>query len=96
MPIAHSGSFTTCFPARDAFATTKGCRRSVLATRFCASPEKRINSLATGPGDLVVFVVADNPIGEAHYYPDSKKWSVPIPERRMMRSDARAYFDGEE
>lgn len=46
--------------------------------------------------DLVLYVVADNPVGEAHYYPDSGKWGVPIPERRMLRSDALDYFDGEE
>lgn len=49
-----------------------------------------------GTQDLVLYVVADNPIGEAYYYPDSKKWSVPIPERRMVRSDALDYYEGEE
>jgi hypothetical protein len=33
-------------------------------------------------GDLLLYVVADNPIGEHHSYPDSKKWGVGIPERR--------------
>ncbi len=49
-----------------------------------------------GAQDLVVYVIADNPTGEAHYYPDSGKWSVPIPQRRMLRSDNLDYFDGEE
>ena len=49
-----------------------------------------------GTEDLVLYVVADNPIGEACYYPDSKKWSVPIPERRLLRSDSLDYYDGEE
>src|SRR5262245_66313808 len=26
--------------------------------------------------DLVLYIVADNPIGESVYYPDSKKWLV--------------------
>src|SRR6266478_3255034 len=34
--------------------------------------------------DLVVYVVADNPIGESCYYPDSKKWVVRSPERRLI------------
>jgi uncharacterized cupin superfamily protein len=46
--------------------------------------------------DLVLYVVADNPIGESYHYPDSNKWSVPIPERRLIRSDALDYYDGEE
>ncbi|MBV8279477.1 MAG: cupin domain-containing protein [Verrucomicrobia bacterium] len=46
--------------------------------------------------DLIVYVVADNPIGESTYYPDSRKWSVRSPERRLIRSDPLDYFDGEE
>jgi len=49
-----------------------------------------------GSEDLVLFVVADNPIGESCYYPDSKKWLVRSPERRLLRGDALDYFDGEE
>ena len=49
-----------------------------------------------GDEDLVMYVVADNPVGEACYYPDSGKWSVPIPERRLVRSESLDYFDGEE
>lgn len=49
-----------------------------------------------GAEDLILYVVADNPVGESCYYPDSNKWSVPIPERRVLRSDALDYFDGEE
>jgi uncharacterized cupin superfamily protein len=52
----------------------------------------------TNPGseDLILYVVADNPIGEHYYYPDSQKWSVAIPERKLLRSDALDYYDGEE
>jgi uncharacterized cupin superfamily protein len=46
--------------------------------------------------DLVLFVVADNPIGESGYYPDSKKWLVRSPERKIIRSESLEYFDGEE
>jgi len=49
-----------------------------------------------GSEDLVVYVVADNPIGESWYYPDSNKWGVSLPERRLMRAEALDYFDGEE
>ena len=46
--------------------------------------------------DLVVYVIADNPVGESCYYPDSKKWLVRSPERRLLRGEALDYFDGEE
>jgi uncharacterized cupin superfamily protein len=53
----------------------------------------------TNPGgseDLVLYVVADNPIGESCHYPDSDKWAVRSPERRLIRSEPLDYFDGEE
>jgi uncharacterized cupin superfamily protein len=46
--------------------------------------------------DLVLYVVADNPIGESSYYPNSKKWIVRSPERTIIRSENLDYFDGEE
>jgi uncharacterized cupin superfamily protein len=46
--------------------------------------------------DLVLYVVADNPTGESCYYPDSGKWLVRSPERRIIRSESLDYFDGEE
>jgi uncharacterized cupin superfamily protein len=49
-----------------------------------------------GNEEMTVFVVADNPIGESHYYPDSHKWGVNSPERRHIRSEPLDYFDGEE
>jgi uncharacterized cupin superfamily protein len=49
-----------------------------------------------GSEDLVFYVVADNPMGESCHYPDSGKWLVRSPERRLMRSEALDYYDGEE
>jgi uncharacterized cupin superfamily protein len=46
--------------------------------------------------DLILYVVADNPIGESTYYPDSKNWGVRSPERRLLRGEALEYYDGEE
>jgi uncharacterized cupin superfamily protein len=56
-------------------------------------PHQLIN---TGTEDLVVYVVADNPLGESCHYPDSGKWLVRSPERRLIRSEDLDYFDGEE
>jgi len=46
--------------------------------------------------DLVLYVVADNPMGESCHYPDSGKWLVRSPERTLIRSESLDYFDGEE
>ena len=45
-----------------------------------------------GAETLVMYVVADNPIGESWYYPDSNKWGVSMPERRFLRSEAVRLF----
>jgi uncharacterized cupin superfamily protein len=49
-----------------------------------------------GSEDLLLYVVADNPFGESCHYPDSQKWLVRSPERRLMRSGSLDYYDGEE
>jgi uncharacterized cupin superfamily protein len=46
--------------------------------------------------ELVLYVVADNPIGESWYYPDSGKWGVASPKYAYIRSEPLDYFDGEE
>lgn len=84
--ISGSGSVrhedgTTPIQAGDAFIFKPG------------EPHQLIND---GMEDLTIYVVADNPIGETHFYPDSGKWGVPIPERRLLRSENLDYFDGEE
>ena len=49
-----------------------------------------------GTEDLIVYVVADNPIGESCHYPDSNKWLVRSPQRQLIRSESLDYLDGEE
>ena len=56
-------------------------------------PHQLIND---GADELVVYVVADNPMGESVYYPDSKKWGVRSPERRILRGEMLDAYDGEE
>ena len=62
---------------------------------FIFKPGEAHQMTNTGDQDLVLYVVADNPIGESCYYPDSKKWAVRSPERRLMRSEPLEYYDGE-
>jgi uncharacterized cupin superfamily protein len=63
---------------------------------FIFPPDEAHQVINDGSEDLVLYVVADNPINESCYYPDSKKWIVYSPERRLMRSEALDYYDGEE
>ncbi len=49
-----------------------------------------------GSEDVLLYIVADNPIGESCYYPDSEKWSVNSPERRIIRSAPLDYYEEEE
>ena len=46
--------------------------------------------------DLILYIVADNPVGESCHYPDSEKWAVKSPEYRIIRSEGLDYYDREE
>jgi uncharacterized cupin superfamily protein len=72
---------TTVIEAGDAFIFKPG------------EPHQLVNN---GSEDLVLCIVADNPPGESCHYPDSQKWIVRSPERRLIRSEPLGYFDGEE
>ena len=63
---------------------------------FIFRPDQPHQLINDGLEDLILYVVADNPMGESVYYPDSRKWGVRSPERRLLRSDALEYYDGEE
>lgn len=56
-------------------------------------PHQLINDSAQ---DLIVYVVADNPVGESSHYPDSNKWIVRSPINQIIRSEPLEYYDGEE
>jgi uncharacterized cupin superfamily protein len=50
-----------------------------------------------GPHELTYYVIADNPIGDSCYYPDSKKWAVfRPPDNIIVKGSETNYFDGEE
>ena len=63
---------------------------------FIFQPNQPHQLTNDGSEDLVLLIVADNPIGESCYYPDSAKWLVRSPEPRLIRSDALDYYDSEE
>ena len=78
--VRHAGG-KTAIEVGDAFLFKPG------------EPHQLINDSTE---DLVLYVVADNPIGESCHYPDSEKWVVRSPERRLIRSEPLDYYDGEE
>ena len=63
---------------------------------FIFQPGEPHQVTSSGEQDLILYVVADNPIGESGYFPDSQKWLVRSPERRLIRSAPVDYYDGEE
>lgn len=48
--------------------------------------------------DFVYYVIADNPRGDACYYPDSGKWAVPAEgmEEIIVKGSETDYYEGEE
>ena len=63
---------------------------------FIFKPNEPHQLINNGTEDLVVYVVADNPIGESVYYPDSEKWGVRSPQRRVFRGEPLDYYEREE
>ena len=66
---------------------------------FIFGPDEAHQISNTGQEDLIYYVVADNPIGESAYYPDSGKWKVnktSAADRVVIKSHETGYFDGEE
>ncbi len=68
----------------------------VAGDAFIYEPGRPHQFVNDGTEDLLVYVIADNPVGESCHYPDSDKWIVRSPERRLMRGEPLDYFDGEE
>jgi uncharacterized cupin superfamily protein len=78
--------------ARDA----EGMTPIETGDAFIFKPGEPHQLINNGTEDLIIYVVADNPIGESHHYPDSGKWAVRSPERRLLRGEVPDYYEGEE
>ncbi len=74
----------------------EGLTEIVAGDSFIFRPGEPHQLLNHGQEPLLIFVVADNPLGESCHYPDSGKWLVRSPERRMLGGAALNYYDGEE
>ncbi len=75
----------------------EGTTAIAVGDAFIFEPGKAHQLINDGSEDLILYVVADNPIGSTSGYPDSNKWGVGPPGGRILvRSEPLDYFDGEE
>jgi uncharacterized cupin superfamily protein len=66
---------------------------------FIFGPNEPHQLIASGQQELLYYVIADNPIGESSYYPDSGKWKVnksSAKDRPVIKGQETDYFEGEE
>lgn len=63
---------------------------------FIFEPGRPHQLINDGAEDLVLYVVADNPLGETAYMHDSGKWLVRSPVKQWIRSESLDRHDGEE
>ena len=66
---------------------------------FIFGPDEPHQIINSGEEDLIYYVIADNPIGESSYYPDSAKWKLnksSAADRVVIKGGETDYFDGEE
>jgi uncharacterized cupin superfamily protein len=71
----------------------------VRGDAFMFGPDEPHQLINSGEEDLIYYVIADNPIGESAYYPDSGKWKVnksSASDRVVIKGEETHYFDGEE
>ena len=76
-----------------------GTTEVVAGDAFIFGPDQPHQLINSGKEDLVYYVIADNPIGESSYYPDSDKWKVnksSAMDRLLIKGRETDYFDGEE
>ena len=75
-----------------------GTTRIETGDAFIFEPGQPHQMTNDGAQDLIIYVIADNPLGESNHLPDSGKYIVRSPERRMFGPDSPAadYYDGEE
>ncbi|MBA3881917.1 MAG: cupin domain-containing protein [Chthoniobacterales bacterium] len=65
---------------------------------FLFAPDEAHQITNSGDEDLIYYVIADNPRGDARYYPDSGKWAVPIEGGgdEIVKGAHADYYVGEE
>jgi uncharacterized cupin superfamily protein len=76
-----------------------GTTEVIPGDAFIFGPDEPHQLINSREEDLIYYVIADNPIGESAYYPDSGKWKVnksSAADRVVVKGEETDYFDGEE
>ncbi len=76
-----------------------GVTEVVPGDAFIFGPDEPHQLSNPADEDFVYYVIADNPIGESNYYPDSGKWKVnksSAADRVYIKGQEADYSDGEE
>jgi uncharacterized cupin superfamily protein len=76
-----------------------GTTEVVPSDVFIFGPNEPHQLSNSGTQDFIYYVIADNPIGESAYFPDSGKWKVnksSSADRVVVKGKETNYFDGEE
>ena len=76
----------------------KGVHEVVAGDAFYFAPGEAHQLSNEAGEDFVYYVIADNPMNDSCYYPDSKKWMVHTPPKGMIvvKGSEGDYYDGEE
>ena len=79
---------------RDKTGTTE----VIAGDAFFFAPGEAHQLSNVGEEDFVYYVIADNPMGDSCYYPDSSKWAVMTEgtEEIIVKGKEADYYDGEE
>lgn len=95
---SHSAQweFYHVLSGRELVRHAEGTARIEPGDAFVFPPDEPHQLINDGEEDLVVYIVADNPVGESCHYPDSEKWMVRSRARAIIRSPAIDYYNGEE
>jgi uncharacterized cupin superfamily protein len=98
---AHSAQWELylVISGRGSVRDKDGTTEVVAGDAFIFGPNEAHQLNNPGTEDLVYYVIADNPIGESGYYPDSGKWKAnksSAADRVVIKGNETDYFDGEE
>jgi uncharacterized cupin superfamily protein len=76
-----------------------GATEVVTGDALIFGPDEPHQLINSGQEDFIYYVIADNPIGESAYYPDTGKWKVnksSAADRVVVKGEETDYFSGEE
>ena len=99
--LAHSAQWE-CYlvvSGKGSVRHKDGATDVVPGDAFIFGPDEPHQLSNPGQEDFIYYVIADNPIGESTYYPDSGKWKVnksSAKDRIVIKGEETDYFDGEE